>query len=177
MASFGAPRKKKKMKIFWIVLLSWKTAALVLSQKLGNPDSLSTAHVKTTFTLMQAGAETIDLGPLEKAVVHSPLTPTKVPGVHTGKGSGPQVQPSSRLGSPRQVFWSMGVAFCISRGDQAAKNQFSLRKSNVLLQYTCKPTELNFPKLQISIHYISYHKPEGQEKRCPPTVLIAVILY
>lgn len=43
---------------------------------------------------MQAEAETIDLGPLEKADLHAPLTPTKVPDVHTGKGSGPQVQPS-----------------------------------------------------------------------------------
>lgn len=37
---------------------------------------------------MWEGAKNIDIGPLEKYDLHAPLTPTKVPGMYTGRGSG-----------------------------------------------------------------------------------------
>lgn len=107
--------------MFSIVLLSWKTATLVRSERQGSPDSLSNAHIKKNLYPDAGRAETIDMGSPEKADLHASLTPTKVPGVQTSKGSGPQIQPSSGLGSPKQVFWSMGVAFCISRGSGCEK--------------------------------------------------------
>lgn len=42
---------------------------------------------------MWAGAEKIDMGPQEKVDLHAPVTPTEVPGVHTGKGTGPPSGP------------------------------------------------------------------------------------